>query len=308
MLKYLLAAALTFTIGYVSAQLPPPTSNLTIFSEDGYKFYLILNGERQNDKPETNIRVEELPQPYYNCKVIFDDKTQADISKNYLMLTDAEGNHNDVTYKIKKDKNGKPTLKYFSSSPLVPNMPPLPPPAGVAVYHFGVTTAPAVTTTVTETTTSAPSSSGTHIGVNVGGIGMNVHVDDIGIGETHSTHTTTTTTTTSAPAPVVETRPSGCAGYAMSAGDFESALGTIQAADFESTKLSTAKQIAAANCLYADQIVQICRIFGFEASKLDFAKQAYTRCIDRPNYFKVNSVFDFDSSKSELSKYTSGRR
>lgn len=69
----------------VSAQFLP-TANLTIFSEDGNKFYLILNGERQNDEPQTNIRIEELPQPYYNCKIIFEDKSMKEISKNMLML------------------------------------------------------------------------------------------------------------------------------------------------------------------------------------------------------------------------------
>ena len=51
-----------------------PTANLTIFSEDGLKFYLVLNGERYNDVTQTNIRIEELPNPYYNCKIIFDQK------------------------------------------------------------------------------------------------------------------------------------------------------------------------------------------------------------------------------------------
>ena len=66
-----------------------PTANLTIFSEDGDKFYLILNGEKYNEEPETNIRVEELPNPYYNCKIIFADASLPEISKSMLMLTDA---------------------------------------------------------------------------------------------------------------------------------------------------------------------------------------------------------------------------
>jgi hypothetical protein len=69
---------------------PAPTANLTIFSEDGNKFFLILNGERQNNVAQTNIRVEELVQPYYSCKVIFEDKALGEISKSVLMVRDAD--------------------------------------------------------------------------------------------------------------------------------------------------------------------------------------------------------------------------
>mgnify|MGYP006936251527 CR=1 FL=1 len=53
-----------------------PTANLTIFSEDGNKFFLILNGERQNDVAQTNIRLEELPQPYYTVPFLQDNCLQ----------------------------------------------------------------------------------------------------------------------------------------------------------------------------------------------------------------------------------------
>jgi hypothetical protein len=63
-----------------------------------------------------------------------------------------------------------------------------------------------------------------------------------------------------------------------------------------------------ANCVTSDQVVAICNLFGFEASKLDFAKYAYDHTIDRRNYFKVNNVFGFSSSKEELSEYTTNFR
>ena len=49
------------------------TSNLIVFSEDGLKFYLILNGIRQNEVPLTNVKVTGLNQPYYSAKIIFED-------------------------------------------------------------------------------------------------------------------------------------------------------------------------------------------------------------------------------------------
>ena len=49
------------------------TSNLIVFSEDGLKFYLILNGIRQNETPVTNVKVVDLNQPYYSAKINFHD-------------------------------------------------------------------------------------------------------------------------------------------------------------------------------------------------------------------------------------------
>ena len=94
--------------------------------------------------------------------------------------------------------------------------------------------------------------------------------------------------------------------WPMKNADFSSAKQTISSANFEDSKLSTAKGIIASNCLNTDQVVEICRLFDFEQTKLTFAKLAYKKTTDQKNYFKVNNVFDFDNSKQELSSFTGG--
>ena len=74
---------------------------------------------------------------------------------------------------------------------------------------------------------------------------------------------------------------------------------------FDESKLSTAKSIISANCLSTDQVVEICNMFSFEQTKLDFAKAAYSRTTDKANYFKVSNVYDFDASKEELNSFIS---
>jgi hypothetical protein len=286
------------------------TSNLTIFSEDGHKFFLILNGQRMNDKPETNIRIQALTQPYYNCKVIFDEKALGEVSKTYLMVSDANspGVSQDVTYKLKSGKDGKQVLRFFSQQPSPVTATPVIP-SDVVVYNYG-TTVPVTTTVVTETTTTQSNvGTGTNVGVNMGGLGVNMNVqinDPNAVQVQHSTTTTTystTTTTSSTPPPPAPVAAGPCA-YAMSPSDYEAAKGSISKSTFEDTKLKTAKSIVSNNCLYADQIESICRLFTFEASKLDFAKFAYKYCYDKKNYFKINDVFEFDSSRDELSAFT----
>ncbi|MEY4703059.1 MAG: hypothetical protein RIR96_956 [Bacteroidota bacterium] len=287
---------------------------LNIFSEDGDKFTLILNGEKQNETPQTNVRIEELPQPYYNAKVIFEDKALAPISKNSLMITDADGKFMDVTYKIRKDKQNKPKMNYFSMIPVQENFIA---PSGVYVHRFGQPFGPAVVTTqgvgvgVTRTTTTTTQSNTVGANVNVGGLNMSVSIQDPDADFGTTTHTTTTTTHHQSgggiPRQQTTQQTRGCSGnWAMSAANFNDAKNTIDEGAFDDTKLSTAKSIVTSNCLSTDQIMQICRLFSFEENKLAFAKFAYPYATDPRNYFKINNVFSFSTSKEELNSFIQG--
>lgn len=295
-----------------------PTSNLTIFSEDGYKFFVILNGERQNDVAQTNLRLEELPQPYYNCKIIFEDKTQKEISKNMLMLTDADGIPQDVTYKIKKDKSGKQILRFFSFVPAQQNMIR---PSNCAVYRFGnprqMIAGPGYieqTTTIVERNNG--SGNGVGVNINAGGVGVNINMNDpLNNNQTTTTTTTTTTRINSNQSSYNQSyqdnsyiQPQGCIdAFPMTTRDFDAARMTVKNEGFDETRLELAKQIATSNCLSTSQITILCQLFSFEESKLDFAKYAFDHCIDPRNYFKVSNIFNFSSSKSELNNFIQGR-
>ncbi len=281
------------------------TGNLTVFSEDGDKFYLVLNGEKQNDKPQANIRVEELPQPYYSAKVIFEDSTIGTISKN-VQITDMDKKMMDVTYRIKKDKSRKAKLNPYSAIEVTPDFVA---PAGMYVHRFGHQD---FNDGVTQTTTITSSSNTVGASVNVPGVSMNISINDPEL----TTTSTTTTTTTSSNQSTYNNQSSNtnqssgsgnnCRGWAMKQADFNAAKKTIEESSFDETKLTTAKSITTANCLNTDQVAAICNLFSFEESKLAFAKFAFKYTIDPKNYFKVNNVFSFDASKEELSNFTSG--
>src|SRR5258705_11121438 len=106
--KHLLPLFL-FIFIFSSAILAQSVGHLTVFSDEGDKFFLVLNGERQNNASQTNMRVEDLTQPQYSTKIIFEDQTLGEITRT-LYLADQSGALMDVTYKIKHDKNGKPKL------------------------------------------------------------------------------------------------------------------------------------------------------------------------------------------------------
>lgn len=304
-IKFTLTLAL-FILSTITFAQFGPVGHLTIFSESGDRFYLILNGEQQNDIPQTNLRVEDLNQPYYNAKIVFEDKILQEVTKNNLMLTDVDGNYADVTYKIKKDKNNKTKMKlnYYSSIPVQQGYIP---PSNVYVMHYGQ---PHPASGSSQTTTTTTVNQGVNVGasVNVGGVNMNVNINDP-YGTSVSETTTTTTHSSSGNHNHHENdAPRGCRNqYAMNGRDFDSVIATVKKQSFEETMLKTAKQIVTANCLNVNQISQICQSFSFEESKLDFAKFAYEYCVEPKNYFKLNTIFSFSSSVDDLTDYVQSR-
>ena len=294
---------------------------ITVFSEDGDRFYLVLNGQKQNSTPQTNVRIDGLTGEFYNAKILFEDAAKPEITKNIPTKDPATSQFAEVTYKIKKTKDGELKLRYFSATPVPVNYtpppdmysahygqaaPPPPPPA--PVQSSGTVTQ----TTVTTTDMNTPPL-GASMNVGVGGVNVSINMNDANVNTsvTKTTTTRTTTTTTdngySTPPPPPPAQPAqpvraGCQ-YPMDFGSFKSAKDAISKASFEETKLSTAKTILASNCVSTDQVMQICKLFGFEASKLDFAKFAYPKTTDPGNYFKVGTIFDFDASKTDLNDY-----
>lgn len=87
---------------------------------------------------------------------------------------------------------------------------------------------------------------------------------------------------------------------------FSQALSSVRNTSNEVARLEVARQIATTNCLSAQQVRELCRAFTSEASRLTFAKEAFSRCCDRENYFLVNEAFVSNASREELSQYIQG--
>lgn len=315
-----------FTLVFLSVvSIAQNSSNLVVFSEDGLKFYLILNGIRQNDVPVTNVKVVDLIQPYYSAKIIFEDPKQPVLEKKILQLTDAEGKGNlEITYKIKRNNKQVNVLRFFSQVPIAQATPVS---QDVAVYHYNVTPMPEISTTVVTQETTVTSGSNvntsagtngtsTNVNVNMGGMGVNMNVNinepNINATTTSTSYTTTTTTTTSnnnvnnytntSVQNNSNTSTSCDASYAMNSSSFSSAKQTITKQSFEDTKLTTVKQILKSNCLSSAQIKEVMLLFNFEANRLEVAKIAHNRCVDKNNYFLLNDAFQFESSVEELNE------
>jgi hypothetical protein len=295
------------------------TSNAIVFTENGEKFTVILNGLRQNDRPETNVKIEGLNANFYKMKVIFEDEALGQSNFNLNIEPGSE-----TTYVIKKNNKNAYVLRPMSMVPIA-QAPPSPQSTQVVTYNPGApayTGGETVTQQVTTTTTQgSPGGAGVSMGINVsdagGSFNMNVSGFDE-IGNTSVQQTTITTTTTSSSNPVYDPSPPvvylpgyngpvGCP-MPMERGEFESMKKSVGSKAFEDSKLTVSKQVMNNNCLLADQVREIMMLFTFEDSRLDFAKYAYGRTYDIGNYYKVNDAFTFESSIDDLNSYINSIR
>lgn len=312
---------------------------ITVFSEDGDKFYLVLNGVKQNAVAQTNVRVDGLTNEFYSGKIIFEDPSKPEITKNLNTKDAGTGQFAEVTFKIKKTKDGELKLRYFGVTPVPVNYNP---PPDMYLVHYGQqasqpspqpTYQPAQQTTVTTTTTtsSTGNTGGINMNMGTGGVNMSVNMTDPNTGgngnvnlsinvptqdaqtssvsrtTTTSSYSTSSTSTSSggyADAPQAQASTINC-GFPMDPGNFSSAKSSISKSSFDDTKLSTAKSILVSNCMSSDQVAQVCGLFSFEESKLAFAKYAYSRTTDPAGYYKVVNIFTFEASKNDLNNFIS---
>lgn len=291
-------------------------NNLIVYSQEGLKFSVILNGIRQNNEPQTNVKVTGLNATNYQAKIIFANK-MPDLDQNVYLTNGAEATQNtEYTYSIAKVKE-KYKLRFKSASPIsdLVNNTSIPEQTVVIYTPVERTTR---TTTTTTTTTNGSGTNGGNLGINMNGLNVNINVNDMdqmgeGLTSTSTTTTTHSTTTTSGGGMNQNNNTTyvlqgyngiyGCP-YPMGASDFESAKASIKSKSFDDSKLTLAKQIIGSNCMLCSQIKELMLLITFEATRLELAKYAWHHNLDKGNYYKLNDAFTFESSIDELNQYT----
>jgi hypothetical protein len=160
-----------------------------------------------------------------------------------------------------------------------------------------------------------------NMNVNVNGVNNNMGMDmDItdNMETSHTSTTTTTTTTTSTSgantgtqvqaAPVVYVSGyNGATGCVPPLSDVNAIRNAIEEESFSDNRLMVAKQALKGKCMSVQNIIYISESFDFEDGKLEFAKFAYNCTYDIDNFYQVNKIFSFSSSKEELNEYISNR-
>ena len=310
--------------------------NLVIFSEDGDPFYAIVNGIRQNDKPETNVRITGLNSEALSIRVEFKDPALPKLKQSMM----GEGGF-EHTIRIKKSVKKELKLQYFGKVELAEA-----PKSGASTvaYHTSENTISENAepthnstgsndnnhTTVTTTSTSTQVNSNpdnVSLNINMGGAGINMNISGMdgnmnGVESTSSTTVTTKTTssssgvvsnnnqsasakTTTKTQPVAPVTKGGCS-VAMTTTSFDQMKKSIADKPFSDTKMSTAKIATKNNCVSVSQVKQICALFSMDEEKLEYAKYAYDFCVDKGNYYQVSEAFSFSGTTDDFNKFLEG--
>ncbi|MES2590377.1 MAG: DUF4476 domain-containing protein [Bacteroidota bacterium] len=301
-------------------------NHLIVYSQEGLKFSVILNGIRQNSDLETNVKITGLNAPNYQVKITFANK-MPDLDENvYLMYGGEQTQNTEYTYSIAKVKE-KYKLKFRSAAPIPEVVNTVGVPEQEILIFTPIERSTTRTTTTTTTTNSMdPNYVNMGIGMNGVNMNMNINVNDMesmggtSNGSTTTTYSTTTTTTSGGGGngnyqntnnnnnnnSYVLQGYNGVYGcpYPMGSSDFESAKASIKSKSFDDSKLTLAKQIIGSNCMLCSQIKELMLLITFEQTRLDLAKYAWHHNLDKGNYYKLNDAFTFESSIDELNKYT----
>jgi hypothetical protein len=291
-------------------------SSVTFFSQNGERFYVILDGVRQNDLPGTNIKVTDLDRPNYRVTIIFDDANINNINKN-VFVQDMDGNMTNSVYNVRRDKKGNMDFRLSSFSEV--SAAPAAKEENVVKYHAVENPLPQApvqknpqavettkTVTTTTTTTGNPSTNVTKetVNINVGGMGIgtsvttqisdddenisiNMDLGGLGITNVNATTTTkqtvtTTTTTTNQPATTPAPAPAPTPAAQPVA---QGCVTPMSSADFSRAKTSVQNQ-------------------SFSESRMKTAKQ-FTRanCLNVNQIREIMDLFSFDDDKLEYAKF-----
>ena len=168
-----------------SFQLCAQRSTAVVFSEMGEKFTLYLNGEKQNEQPVHNLRIDDLNGDYYIARVDFADASLPDFTHKNFFVED----HTINNFMIKLNRKGKYVMRYFPGGDVATSAPDAPATETVLEVqtivveeeehpHPVQTTKTVTTQTTTTTSTTAPSEAKDDM---LGGMKLNMAFDSTGL-------------------------------------------------------------------------------------------------------------------------------
>jgi hypothetical protein len=322
-------------IGSYTAQ-----SNFTVFNNGGQKFFLIMNGIKQNSLAQTNVQVSGVKNGGYSVKLIFEDGKTGDIDKNFFIESASDINTRIVF------KKGKGKLQLVSMVPTENAQSGL----DVVIFRPDNNAVYSDTPATTETINQSPGNGNVGIQFNVSGTGgetpntstpngsqggngsigisfvdpmsgenINVNIDvnnsdgTSNNGQTNinqnSTDTITTPSSTTpannTPNPVAPAAAiSSCKNTLTNSSVF---IEDLKLQSFEDDRLDALKLALVNTCLYSADAEKIMDLFTFDANQLSAAKLLFDRLLDKDKASSLTKHITFDSTKMEFRNYISGK-
>lgn len=314
-----------------------PKGKLSFFSQDGVKFWVILDGVKQNKDPQYAVNDIEVDFEYGKARIVFQDPKIKPIDQN-VQVIDVDGNICSSKYMIKKKKKGYditglPVMTVIWENPNPPMH-----------NDFNNNTNNQTNNNQNNNQVNNNTNNQTNNNQNTNNQGnnqntnfndefnLNIKVNDNGMTTTTTTNNhangiivnnntnpnpnnnqnntnnnnsnpmnNNTTVVTNNPVPGYTGR-KGCNNVTTDL-NFKQMINTLKAKTFETDKEAIAKQLFRTNCYTVAQVKEILTLFTFESNRLDLAKFAYSCTFDYDNYYQLNELFTFSSSIDELNDY-----
>ena len=95
---------------------------------------------------------------------------------------------------------------------------------------------------------------------------------------------------------------------AMNDRGFDQFRFTVNKTSFENPKMDIGKEVISQNYFTADQIKTLLESFNYESSKLEMAKYAYDRTLDKENYYTLINAFTYSISKQDFTRFLQQQR
>jgi hypothetical protein len=108
---------LTSLLSFITIQAQTIGHDLTIWSEDGYKFTLYLNGQKMNEEPAASVQCTNLTYDYAHSRIVFEDAAHPEIERKVTQIrTNPNFTVASTVYKIVTTKKGELDLRFGSSN------------------------------------------------------------------------------------------------------------------------------------------------------------------------------------------------
>jgi hypothetical protein len=271
-------------------------SSLEIYTHDGEKFTLFVNGTKQNATPQSSVSATGLKGQSAQIRIAFAKAGTPEISRG-VPLT---GGH--VTGQLKKNNQGAYQLTWENAAAASSGGAGAPLLGGKQTVVQGSQGVQAKGDGQQQQQGQwhTQGQGGVKAGGNKAGAGGNV--------QQQNTQQTQQTTQSNPNYSKGQSSSLPNCNVVINQEEFSAGLRSIGSQPFEDTKFTIAKQLIRENCLYVSQVREVMNMFVFEETKLDFAKIAYPRTIDRKNYYQLNDAFIFASSIDELDEFIQSQR
>ena len=290
----------------------------TFFAQDGERFWVVLDGIKQNDKPSANVKVTGLTNSSYRVKVIFEDEKINNVDQSIMtegfVDESSEVKPADVTWVLRKDRKGKMVMR-GSSFKAAGSTKAAEPRQETVKFHTEPLPEPApvtTQTTTTQTTTTRqnnmPPAQQQQLNINISTDGLNTNMQvsapntdsemqaipasDVAIdvnvnGQTTSNTTikttTTTTTTNTRQTNTTQPPPPSPTPAPVTEKKAEGCVKAMSATDFQAAKSSISKQ-------------------SFSETKMNVAKQAIKGCLNTAQVRELIPLFSFEGDKLSFAK------